>query len=61
MENGDLTNGVMKVDPIKVEHKNLTNQTTYNYVLTIKFNESNKEQNHNKGKDFIGSVEVSIN
>ncbi len=61
VQDADLTNGVMTVDPIEVTHEAKEGKAEkYDYELTIKFVESGADQNHNSGKTFKANVDVSL-
>ena len=59
LANGDLTGVTGKVK-LLTETKTVDTQTIFNYTITITFNDTGADQNHNQNKTFNGDVEVEF-
>ena len=59
LASGDLTGVTGKVK-LLTETKTVDTQTIFNYTITITFNDTGADQNHNQNKTFNGDVEVEF-
>ena len=59
LASGDLTGVTGKVK-LLTETKTVDAQTTFNYTITITFNDTGADQNHNQNKTFNGDVKVEF-
>ena len=59
LTSGDLTGVTGKVK-LLTETKTVDTETVFNYTITITFNDTGADQNHNQNKTFNGDVEVEF-
>ena len=59
LASGDLTGVTGKVK-LLTETKTVETQTIFNYTITITFNDTGADQNHNQNKAFSGDVKVEF-
>ena len=59
LKTGDLTGVTGKVK-LLTETKTVDTQTIFNYTITITFNDTGADQNHNQNKAFSGDVKVEF-